>query len=107
MEKIRYEATEQKVQRHSSFISYKESDCRIVNNFGGWESMYFETIKGAELFARTSWDVFTKRDQYNCVFAIDEQKYSEENDCWEPTGKCIIHDYWTEQLQENKGNKNE
>ena len=105
MKKTRYEVTEQKVQRHSSVVSHKEGDCGIVSNFGGWESMYFETLKGAELIARANWEVFTKRDQYNCVFEIDEQEYNEGNDCWEPTGKCIIHDYWMEQLQKNKGNK--
>lgn len=93
----RYEVTEQKVQRRSSVVSHKESDCGITSNFGGWESMYFETLKEAEMFAHASWEALTKHDRYNCVFEIDEQEYSEGNECWEPTGKCVIHDYWIEE----------
>lgn len=73
----RYEVTEQKVQRRSSVISHKERDCRITSNFGGWESMYFETFKGAEMFAHARWEALTKHDRYNCVFEIDEQEFVE------------------------------
>lgn len=39
----------------------------------------------------------TNEKKLNCYASNLIREYDEGNECWEPTGKCIIHDYWIEE----------
>jgi hypothetical protein len=99
MTKTRYEITEMKVRRKSSAISYDREDCEIVNDFGGWESLYENNYSEAKALAVKLWKNMNEFDRYNSAFMISEEEYDEENEIWVPGIKCHLCDFWMGSLK--------
>ena len=99
MAKTRYAVTKMKVQRKSSVISYNREECKIVNDFGGWESFYANNYSEAKALAVGLWKSMSEFDCYNSVFVIEEEEYDDEYECWMPGVECYICDFWKGSLK--------